>query len=200
MIDVFFLGMTNVRFSSLADYRDIETTNFHSDATQSGLTLEEIMAAIYAKSRDNARTPMQWSADLPHAGFTNGVVDVTPWINVNPNYTDINVEQALNDSQSIFYYYQKLIQLRRTMPTIVNGKYDILHDENTHIFMYKRYDDNGQEIIVACNFSQQPIVIDDVELNEKIHKRKQILISNYEEHMKTDWLDFRPYEAWAIEI
>jgi len=192
--------MTNVRFSSLADYRDIETTNFHSDATQSGLTLEEIMAAIYAKSRDNARTPMQWSANLPHAGFTNGVADVTPWINVNPNYTDINVEQALNDPQSIFYYYQKLIQLRRTMPIIVHGKYDILHDENRHIFMYKRYNDNGQQIIVACNFSQQPCVIDDVELNEQINKRKQILISNYEEHTKSDWLAFRPYEAWAIEI
>jgi oligo-1,6-glucosidase len=192
--------MTNVRFSSLADYRDIETTNFHSDATQSGLTLEEIMAAIYAKSRDNARTPMQWSGQLPYAGFTNGNVNVTPWININPNYTDINVEQALDDPKSIFYYYQKLIQLRRTMPIIINGKYDILHEENTHIFMYKRYDDNGNEIIIACNFSQQPIVIEDAELNEKITKRKQILISNYEENTKTDWLEFRPYEAWAIEI
>jgi oligo-1,6-glucosidase len=192
--------MTNVRFSSLADYRDIETTNFHSDATQSGLTLEEILAAIYAKSRDNARTPMQWSAHLPHAGFTNGTVDVTPWINVNPNYSDINVEQALNDPQSLFYYYQKLIQLRRTMPIIIYGKYEILHDENTHIFMYKRYNNEGQEIIVACNFSQQPIVIDDIELNEKIKNRKQILISNYEERTKADWLDFRPYETWAIEI
>ncbi|CAF1235765.1 unnamed protein product [Adineta steineri] len=192
--------MTNVRFSSLADYRDIETTNFQSDATQSGLTLEEIMASIYAKSRDNARTPMQWSANLPHAGFTNGVVDVTPWINVNSNYTDINVEQALNDPQSLFYFYQKLIQLRRAMPIIVHGKYEILHEENTHVFMYKRYDDNGQEIIIACNFSQQPIIIDDAQLNEKIQKRKQILITNYEEHLKSDWLDFRPYEAWAIEI
>ena len=195
-----FLGMTNIRFPSLADYRDIETTNFHSDATQYGLTLEEIMAAIYAKSRDNARTPMQWSAHSPHAGFTNGIVDVTPWINVNPNYTDINVEQALNDRQSIFYYYQQLIQLRRTMPILLDGEYDLLHEENTHVFMYQRSNNNGQEIIIACNFSQQPIVIDDSELREKLNRRKQILISNYEEHSKNDWLDFRPYEAWAIEI
>ena len=192
--------MTNVRFSSLADYRDIETTNFHSDATQYGLTLEEIMAAIYAKSRDNARTPMQWSAHQPHAGFTNGIVDVSPWINVNPNSTDINVEQALNDRQSIFYYYQKLIQLRRNMPIIIDGQYDLLHEENTHVFMYKRFNDSNQEIIVACNFSQQPIVIDDDELREKINRRKRILISNYEEHSNNDWLDFRPYEAWAVEI
>ncbi len=195
-----YLGMTNIRFPSLADYRDVETSNFHSDATQLGLTLEEIMAAIYAKSRDNARTPMQWSGHLPQAGFTNGAVDVIPWINVNPNYTDINVEQALNDPQSIFYYYQKLIQLRRTMPIIINGQYDLLHEENTHVFMYKRYNDQEQEIIVACNFSQQPIVIDDLELNQKIAKRKQILISNYDEQIKSNWLDFRPYEAWAIEI
>lgn len=196
----FCLGMTNVRFASLADYRDIETTNFHSIASQSGLTLEEIMAAIYAKSRDNARTPMQWSGNSYYGGFTNGAADVQPWINVNSNYTDINVEEALNNPQSIFYYYQKLIELRRKMPIIVSGKYDILHDENTHIFMYKRYNDNGQEIIVACNFSQQPIIIDDNELNEKIKNRKQMLISNYEEHKKPNWLEFRPYEAWAIEI
>jgi len=193
------IGMTNVRFPSLADYRDIETTNFHSDASQTGLTLEEIMAAIYAKSRDNARTPMQWSDKQSHAGFSYQTTDVPPWINVNPNYTDINVEQALKDHQSIFYYYQKLIQLRRTLPIITNGQYDILHEENTHIFMYKRFNEQEQ-IIVACNFSQQPITIHDNELNQQLQHFKQILISNYDQNNKTDWLEFRPYEAWAILI
>ena len=193
--------MTNVRFSSLAEYRDIETSNFHRDATQSGLSLEEIMAAIFAKSRDNARTPMQWSGELPHGGFTNGAVDVQPWINVNPNYTDINVEEALNDPQSIFYYYQKLIDLRRKMPIIVHGKYEILHEENTHIFIYKRYNSSqGEELIVACNFSQQPIQIDDVQLAERLSNHKQILISNYDPSEKSNWLDFRPYEAWALQM
>lgn len=191
--------MMNVRYPSLADYRDIETTNFHSDATQTGLTLEEIMASIYAKSRDNARTPMQWSGTLPHGGFSNGDVDVAPWININSNYTDINVEEALNDPQSIFYYYKKLIEFRKTMPIITYGKYEILHEENTHVYMYKRYYDNGEEIIIACNFSQQPIIIDDVELGEKLKNNKQILISNYEEH-KSDWLNFRPYETWALKV
>jgi len=192
--------MTNVRYPTLAEYRDIETTNFHRDAIEQGLSLEEIMAAIYAKSRDNARTPMQWSGQLPHGGFTTGAVDVIPWINSNPNYTDINVEQALNDPQSIFYYYQKLVELRRQMPIIVRGKYDILHEENTHVFMYKRYNDQGQELIIACNFSQQPIKIDDPELSQRLNNKKQLLISNYEEDKKSDWLDFRPYEAWAVEI
>jgi oligo-1,6-glucosidase len=192
--------MTNVRFPTLADYRDIETTNFQRDATEQGLTLEEITAAIYAKSRDNARTPIQWSGQLPHGGFTNGAVNVAPWLNVNPNYTYINVEQALNDPQSIFYYYQKLVQLRRDLPIIVRGKYDILHEENTHIFMYKRYNDQGQELIIACNFSQQPIKIDDTQLSQRLNNHKQLLISNYEQDKKSDWLDFRPYEAWAVEI
>jgi oligo-1,6-glucosidase len=195
-----YIGMTNVRFSTLAEYRDIETLNFHRDAVRQGLSLEEIMAGIYAKSRDNARTPMQWSGQLPYGGFTNGAVDVAPWIGVNPNYTDINVEQALNDPQSIFYYYQKLLELRRRMPIIVRGKYDILHEEDTHIFMYKRYNDEGEELIIACNFNQQPIKIDDAELSQKLKKHKRLLISNYEQDNKSDWLDFRPYEAWALEI
>ena len=192
--------MTNVRFPTLADYRDIETTNFHTEAVGHGLPLEEIMASIYAKSRDNARTPIQWSGDLPHGGFTNGAVDVQPWINVNPNYTDINVEQALKDPQSIFYYYQKLVELRRQMPIIVRGKYDILHEENTHIFLYRRYNDQGEELIIACNFSQQPIQIDDKQLSEKLSKHKRLLISNYDQEKKTNWLDFRAYEAWALEM
>jgi len=192
--------MTNVRFHSLADYRDIETTNFYAEAVQRGMIFEEIMSAIYRKSRDNARTPIQWSGTLPHGGFSSGAVNVQPWINVNPNYTDINVEQALNDPQSVFYYYQKLIELRRQLPLIVHGKYDILHEENTHVFLYQRFNDDGEQIIVACNFGQQSIQIDDQELNQKLLKHKQLLISNYEQENKSNWLEFRPYEAWALQI
>ncbi|CAF1403181.1 unnamed protein product [Rotaria magnacalcarata] len=194
------IGMTNVRFPTLADYRDIETINFHRDALESGFTLEKIMAGIYAKSRDNARTPMQWSGNLPHGGFTNGQTDITPWIKVNPNYTDINVEQALNDPQSTFYYYQKLIELRRQMTIIVHGKYDIFHKDNRHIFIYKRYNDEGHELIIACNFSMEPTKIADSQLSERLKNHKRLLISNYEQDNKSDWLDFRPYEAWALEI
>ncbi|CAF1105123.1 unnamed protein product [Rotaria sordida] len=197
------IGMTNVRFPLLADYRDIETTNFHRDAIQSGVSLEEIMAVIYTKSRDNTRTPMQWSGSLIHGGFTNGVADVKPWINVNSNYTDINVEDALNDSSSIFYYYQKLIQLRKEMSIMVYGNYDVLHEEHMHIFMYKRFNEGIQEIIVACNFSQQSVTIDDSSLNERLKKNGRLLISNYDDNQvnnKSDWLHFRAYETWAIEL
>ena len=195
-----FLGMTNVRFPTIKDYRDVETKNFYHDATEQGLSLEKIMISIYAKSRDNARTPMQWSGKLPYGGFTTGVGSKTPWININPNYVDINAEQALSDPQSIFYYYQRLIKLRRQSKVIVHGNYDILHEDNRYVFMYKRYDDQGHEIFVACNFSQESIKIHDSQLSQKLNSYKNLLISNYEQNKESDWLDFRPYEAWALQV
>lgn len=194
------IGMTNVRFSSLADYRDVETLNFHRDATRSGLSPEEVMASIYAKSRDNARTPMQWSGHVVNGGFTNGALKATPWINVNPNYTDINVEEALNDPQSIFYYYQKLIELRRTMPVIVYGRYELLHEENPHVFIYKRYNEQGETLVIACNFSCETTELVDAQLAEQLKHYRQCLISNYEQTGRDDWLNFRPYEAWTLQL
>jgi oligo-1,6-glucosidase len=108
------IGMTNVAFDSIKDYRDIETLNFYREMTKRGLPEEKIMEAIYRISRDNTRTPIQWS-DSPNAGFTIGI----PWIKVNPNYPDINVDYDLKDSNSIFYYYKKLIQLRKNNLIIV---------------------------------------------------------------------------------
>ena len=194
------LGMTNVRFPSLDDYRDIETINFHREAKRSGLSPEEVMASIYAKSRDNARTPMQWSGHLANGGFTDGALEVTPWINVNPNYTDINAEAALNDPQSIFYYYQKLIELRRTMPIIVYGRYELLHEENPHVFIYKRCNEQGATLLIACNFSSESTVLVDAPLAEQVKHCGQCLISNYDQTDKADWLIFRPYEAWALQL
>ncbi len=103
------IGMTNVRFDSINEYRDIETLNMYREKViERGENEEQVMQSIYVKGRDNARTPMQWNQDK-HAGFTTG----EPWIRVNPNYKEINVEQALQDSESIFYYYKKLIELRK---------------------------------------------------------------------------------------
>ena len=107
------IGMTNVQFDSIEEYQDIETRNMYRERIEKGEDKEQIMQSIYAKGRDNARTPMQWDHS-PNAGFTTG----TPWIKVNPNYQTINVEQALYDPNSIFYCYQKLIQLRHEKETI----------------------------------------------------------------------------------
>jgi len=123
------IGMTNVAFDSLQQYKDIETLNFYQVKTQSGVSHEHMMQAIHENSRDNARTPMQWS-NAPHAGFSQ----VEPWIETNPNYEAINVEQALADQNSIFYHYQKLIQLRKAHPAIVYGDFTPLFENQSKLW------------------------------------------------------------------
>src|SRR5690349_5291419 len=116
------IGMTNVAFESIEDYRDVATRNLYREAVEEkGVDPKAALKVVHAKSRDNARTPMQWD-DSQHAGFTT----VTPWINVNPNYKEINAANALADPNSVFYYYQKLIRLRRENPIIVYGAYDLI--------------------------------------------------------------------------
>ena len=115
------LGMTNVQFDSIEDYEDIETLNMYKERLEKGYQPEEIMHSIYARSRDNARTPMQWSGE-ENGGFTTG----EPWFTVNPNYIRINAKEALEDENSVFYYYQKLIRLRKENPVFVDGKFDLL--------------------------------------------------------------------------
>ena len=111
------LGMTNIKFEDLNDYKDIETINMYKERIEQGYKHEDIMSSIYAKGRDNARTPIQWD-DSKNAGFTTG----EPWIKVNPNYKEINAKSQLNYENSIFNYYKKLIKIRKTNPIVVNGK------------------------------------------------------------------------------
>ncbi|ANB59524.1 oligo-1,6-glucosidase [Anoxybacillus amylolyticus] len=184
------IGMTNVRFSKLSDYRDIETLNAYKELVGGGkMTHEEMMAAIYERSRDNARTPVQWSSE-PNAGFTTG----TPWINVNPNYTDINVEAALNDPNSIFYYYQKLIQLRKQHDIIVYGAYDLILAEDEQIYAFTRT--LGEEkLLVICNFTNDTPLF---ELPTNItYQTHSLLISNYDVSGEDDIrsITLRPYES-----
>jgi oligo-1,6-glucosidase len=128
------LGMTNVAFESIDDYRDIETLNMYREFVhERGMEPERVMAMIHAKSRDNARTPMQWDAS-PNAGFTTG----TPWIGVNPNYTEISAEAELADPDSIFYTYQHLIRLRRELPVVTYGVYELLLPEHEEVYAFTR--------------------------------------------------------------
>lgn len=184
------IGMTNVKFPKLDDYRDIETLNAYKELVGGGkMTHEEMMAAIYERSRDNARTPVQWSSE-PNAGFTTG----TPWIDVNPNYTDINVEAALNDPNSIFYYYQKLIQLRKQHDIIVYGAYDLILAEDEQIYAFTRT--LGEEkLLVICNFTNDTPLF---ELPTNItYQTHSLLISNYDVSGEDDIrsITLRPYEA-----
>ena len=179
------LGMTNVYFDKLEDYRDIESINAFHQYVDSGIVkAEDMMRYLKEISRDNARTPMQWD-DSKNAGFTDG----TPWINVNPNYKEINAKAAVADPNSVFHYYQELIKLRHTLPIIVYGKFQGLLEDSETIYAYNRLLD-GQVLTVTCNFTDQEqdcTLFDDPAGEE--------LISNYKEH-KTGKL--QPYEARVI--
>ncbi|MBL8094699.1 MAG: alpha-glucosidase [Anaerolineales bacterium] len=143
------IGMTNVAFDSISDYRDIEILNaFKTQTEEQGRDPREVMRGIYAKGRDNARTPMQWSA-APQAGFSKA----EPWIKVNPNYTTINVEHALADPDSVFAYYQKLIQLRKAHPVFVYGTYALLLPEHEAIYAFTRTLED-ERLLVVLNFSK----------------------------------------------
>lgn len=181
------IGMTNVAFDKLEDYRDIEILNAYHDlvTTRHLLSHEEMMRGIHSKGRDNARTPMQWN-DQPQAGFTTG----TSWIKVNPNYVDINAKKALANTHSIFYYYQKLIALRKSYDIIIDGDYQLLLPDDEHLFVYKRCLDK-QELLVICNFTDQPQTVC---LNEEM-ENSTLLISNDEPTAFSKEMTLRPYEA-----
>lgn len=145
------LGMTNCPFGGIENYRDLESINAYHELTGAGLREpEELLECIAYKSRDNARTPMQWD-DSPNAGFTNGA----PWIMVNPNYPEINAQKQLADPDSVFHYYQKLIALRRASKwteLIVYGSYALILPEDAHIFAYIRTL-REKKLLVVCNLS-----------------------------------------------
>lgn len=184
------IGMTNVRFPSIDDYRDIETLNMYKEKVhEEGQDEAKVMESIYAKGRDNARTPMQWD-DSPNAGFTTG----TPWIKVNPNYKDINVKQALADKNSVFYYYQKLIQLRKTYPIIVYGDYTLLDLDNEQTFSYLR-NYEGEKLLVISNWTDEEIRFTMPEKGQ--FTPREVLIANYDDAETNPGEEFvlRPWEA-----
>lgn len=181
------IGMTNVKFKSLEDYRDIETINMYKERKSQGYSHEEIMASIYAKGRDNARTPMQWD-DSEHAGFTTG----TPWIKVNPRYQEVNVKSALDDKNSIFYFYQKLIALRKELDIIVEGDFRLLLEDHPELFAYER---KWKEecVIVICNFGEKDVAIEN-ELLTRISDYN-VILSNYE---GSNLEKLRPFEVVVL--
>ena len=185
------LGMTNVRFEDINEYNDIETLNMYKDRISKGYSHDEIMASIYAKGRDNARTPMQWDS-TENAGFTTG----KPWLKVNKNYKFINAEDCLQDKDSIFYHYKKLIDIRKHNDTIIYGDYKLLLPEDKNVFAYSR-ELNGDKIVVVCNFYNKEV---NLNFNEDFNN-VEILLSNYKDSsilMKD--LKLRPYEAIMYRV
>ncbi|WP_210458926.1 glycoside hydrolase family 13 protein [Vibrio crassostreae] len=187
------IGMTNVAFDSLDQYKDIETHNFYKVKTESGITHEHMMDAIHENSRDNARTPMHWS-NQANAGFSGG----TPWIELNPNYPQINVEDALSNPNSIFYHYKKLIELRKAHPAIVYGSFVPVFEEHDKVFAYVR-ELGGEQLLVVCNFSGESLAL---ETPEQYQTQTPVcLISNYGEILSVDaQLHLAPYESFALKL
>lgn len=183
------IGMTNVAFDSIDEYRDVETLNYYEEKRQQGVPEEDIMRAIHNKSRDNARTPMQWDA-TENAGFTTG----QPWLKVNSNYMEINVVRAMKDPDSIYHYYKKLIELRKKHKVIVYGEYKLLLPLHEEIYAYTRTLENDQLLVILNFFGQEPVF----EMPEGIDPSgMELLISNFEPKKGEDLtrLKLRPYEA-----
>ena len=176
------LGMTNAAYE-IGEYRDIETVNLYRERLERGYTQEEVMRSIHAKSRDNARTPMQWNGG-ENAGFTDG----KPWIRVNPNYREINAARQVDDGDSVFECYKELIRLRKKYPVFTEGKFQMLLAEDENIFAYTREDEEAR-LLVVCNFYGQTVRCP---LGETMASM-ELLLGNYKEADGIEVL--RPYEA-----
>ncbi|MCR4782740.1 MAG: alpha-glucosidase [Lachnospiraceae bacterium] len=177
------LGMTNIKYD-IADYKDIETLNIYDERIHTGYSKEDVMKSIYAKSRDNARTPMQWNSSL-NAGFSS----CKPWIKVNPNYVEINSESEVSNPDSVFNYYKKLISLRKKYDVFCDGKFKLLCPDDEKIFAYTR-ETESEKIMVVCNFGE-----DEVSLGGKLKTHDgKILISNYGDCLEGK---LRAYEAYV---
>lgn len=188
------IGMTNVQFDSIEDYRDIETLNMYREKVmERGENHEIVMQSIYTKGRDNARTPMQWE-DSEHAGFTTG----KPWLKVNPNYKDINAWQALHDPNSIFYYYKKLIELRKNHEIIVYGTYDLILEDHPSIFAYLRTWKN-EKLLVIANFNEESCVF--ALPTEITYSSSELLIHNYDVQSELIRnIALQPYETRVYKL
>lgn len=184
------IGMTNVRFDSIDDYRDIETLNkYHVMTNEWNMSPEEAMKLIYFKGRDNARTPMQWDEGV-YAGFSES----EPWIGVNPNYTEINVKRSISDENSIFHYYRKLISLRKQNPALIYGEYIPVDFDNEQVYSYLRVL-GDERFLVILNFYEAPVLF---EMPDGIeYKTMDLILSNYAADLPpfTGKLELRPYEA-----
>lgn len=188
------LGMTNYPFTSLDEFRDIESINAYHELTQKGIVApEEMFDFISYKGRDNARTPIQWD-DSEGAGFTTG----TPWIPINPNYKIINAKEQTLRKDSVFHYYKKLIQLRKQLPVIVYGIYELLLPDSEDLYVYTRTLD-AQKLLVICNFTDKELsysVPDEFAVPDR-----KVLISNYEaDALPQKELTLKPYQSTVLSL
>jgi glucan 1,6-alpha-glucosidase len=183
------IGMTNRPVSSIDEVEDIESINMYHDRLSKGYAAEDIIASINAKGRDNARTPIQWN-DSANGGFTTG----TPWLHVNDNYKTINVQRNLDNPNSIFYTYQRLIKLRQENPIIVWGDFELIEHTPEEVFAYYRIYE-GEKWLVVANISEQE---QRFAVDEKV---SEIIMSNYDRaEIDVTAFTMKPYEVLAVKL
>ncbi|RZK32016.1 MAG: alpha-glucosidase, partial [Hymenobacter sp.] len=183
------LGMTNIRFNSIKDYRDVAAINEYAFEKNSGGDTVALLKKFQFGQRDNGRTPFQWNASA-NAGFTTG----KPWLAVNPNYTTINEAIEDKDPQSILNYFRKMTALRNSTPALVYGKYTLLDANNPSIYAYTR-ELNGKKLLVLLNFKNETAAVNTgLDMNGS-----KVLINNYNT-ARTNMLSLRPYEATIYEL
>ena len=185
------IGMTNPHFARITDYRDVESHNMFAEQRAKGRDAEELLAILASKSRDNSRTPMQWDA-TPNGGFTTG----EPWIDLCDNVATLNVDAALSDPDSVFYTYQSLIALRKSLPLLTWGDYQDLLPTHPSLWCYRRQW-QGQTLIVVANLSHecqtwQP---------DALSGDWRVVLSNYAEvASQPAAMTLRPFEAvWWLQ-
>lgn len=184
------IGMTNVAFNSIKDYRDIETINYYNEAIKKGLVEEEIIKIINFRSRDNSRTPMQWDTSK-NAGFSPS----EPWLKVNPNYKQINVEQAKKDPGSLFYYFKELIKFRKESAILVYGDYIHLDNYHDKIYAYSRTL-NKESLLILMNFSGDTSSLSTLSsFDNKDITKCHYIFGNYSPEKLTPIITLKPYEA-----
>ena len=174
------LGMTNAGYRDISQYRDVESLNYYEILLSQGKTPGEALDILSARSRDNGRTPMQWTAG-ENAGFS----EASPWIGLPENYKTINAESEAADEDSILSFYKALIRLRKENPVIAEGEIEFLHQENPDVLAYKR-SLGGEEMLVLCNFKDREVVLEELS-QEGYHK----ILGNYKDCAPS----LRPYEA-----
>lgn len=182
------IGMTNVQFATIEEYDDVATKNSYKLKREEGISHKEIMEDIWSTSRDNSRTPMQWSSEA-YAGFSTA----TPWIGMNPNYTEINVEKQKLDVDSIYHFYKKMIELKKSAPLLTYGTFDLIDEENKQVFAYTRsFGDKKMAIIVNLSLEEATFQNRLVELESN-----NLLLANYpvQAHEATTSIILKPYEA-----
>ena len=179
------LGMTNTYFADIGQYHDIESINYHADALSLGLEAEAVLHSLSVKSRDNARTPMQWD-DTTHAGFTDGI----PWLPVNPNYVTINAAAAVAEPDSVFHHFRKLIELRHELPVVAHGRFELLLPDHEQIWALTRTLDD-QVLVMLANCSSEPVTVPDGSLPD-LSSAQVLLATHPGRERRWTW---RPWES-----